>query len=233
MENIKYNQNNEILKNISHKYTKNYNNYLLFDQRTNLWSICIQSFSFFLPIYSSIIELLSPAATKISRRRRLHRLQSTHTRPLSRRNTAGRIIMYSISLRGLPLALLPPSDLLSFSRTPLALSHGGRGAGKKHGECRDEGSPRRFPRRKTTERGTRGGRGSRSPLSSAIPGYTRCWTLHHPHFWSYGLRNEGAKGGKRGCMLSLQRDVHRQANFAGYERGRSRGGGRGQEIPMK
>lgn len=75
---------------------------------------------FFFFQYFSVIEPLSPSVTKISRRRRLHRLQSTHTRPLSRRNTAGRIIMYSISLRGCPLLPSPPSlsDLLSFPRTP-------------------------------------------------------------------------------------------------------------------
>lgn len=129
----------------------------------NLYAICF----FFLPIYFSIIEPLSPSTARISRRRRLHRLQSTHTRPLSRRNTAGRIIMYSISLRGFSLAPLP-LPIFPLSLVLLSLScMGGRGAGKKkkHGECRDEGSPRRFPRRKTMERETRGEGGvSLTPL---------------------------------------------------------------------
>lgn len=55
-------------------------------------------------------SIFLPITKTSSRRRRLHRLRSTHTHPLSRRNTAGRIIMYSMSF----FVPLPPS-LFSFS----------------------------------------------------------------------------------------------------------------------
>lgn len=184
---------------ISHKYKND--NFILQSQQTNLCGQFVYNlFFYFLLLILQIPEPLVPSATKISRRRRLHRLQSMHTCPLSRRNTAGRIIMYSISLRGSPLVPFPFESSLFLSCCSRSLTWRKKSREKRNTEnCRDEGSPRRFPRRKTTERETKGRRGPRLPLSNAIPGYTHCWTLHHPHFLvreSYELRDEGRRKGK-------------------------------------
>lgn len=203
MENIKYNQNNEILKNIINIQKIIIIIYSSINEQIyaiNLYTI----FFFFLPIYFDIIEPLFPAATKISRRRRLHRLQSTHTRPLSRRNTAGRIIMYSISLRGLPLALLPPSDLLSFSRTPLALSHGGKGAGKKKTRrMQGRRESEKVPAQEDDGEGDEGWKGvSLTPLKRDTRIHSLLDPTPSPLLILTGFATRGRKGGREAvCCL--------------------------------
>jgi len=137
------------------------------------------------------------------RRRQLHCLRSTHTRPLSRRNTMGRIIMYSVSLRD----ALPSfrSSLLFSLLSPRSRSRARKKRNRKKRMRRTWGrrEPRRFPRRKTVKRGASLG----SPLLAhgtrihSLPGPTPPprvrWVLRAPR-----LTKKGGGGGERAvCRL--------------------------------
>lgn len=173
-------------------------------------------------------NLFPPATKAPSRRRRLHRLRSTHTRPLSRRNTAGRIIMYSISLRGSspPLSLPLPAFFASFFSLPFALhgpfslSREGRGARKKERRERgDEGSREgsRAGRRRREGREEKRGPRSLSPRDTRIHsllGPTPPPPRVHRVLWALHRGTERKVGGERGCAPCLERDVHRSRERA-------------------